>query len=198
MSINSAGIINESSGGTGVIEDWEGSSPLSNWSGNTGSFRVQQSTVYDGSTALECTDNTENSITKDGLTVAPEDTPVSEYFWNDSSTNEVGIVFGAQSTDGNQTLDCYKGVVNSQSTFALLIQSNNSKGSITYTGVSNAFDGWTKLTVDWQSDGTISVTFTDTTGTTTTISATDTTYSSGRIGVVLDDTNYADYLYYGT
>ena len=198
MSHVSAGIINESGGGTGVIEDWEGSSPLSDWSGDTGSFGIQQSTVYEGSTALKCTDNAQLSITKDGLTVAPADTPVSGHFYNSSSSDEVGLVFGAQSTAGNSSLDCYEVFLNHNGNLRLFEQSSGSETTLAGTSVSNVTDGWTKQTVDWQSDGTISVTFTDTTGTTTTISATDTTYSSGRIGVMLDGTNYADYLYYGT
>jgi len=198
VTINSAGIINESGGGTTVVEDWEGSSPLSDWSGDIGSFTVQQSTVYEGSTAVECTEAAKSSITKDGLTVAPEDTPVSGYFYNKSGTDETGILFGAQSAAGNDSLDCYEASVNSSEYVALFKKSSGGNTTLVYESVSNVTGGWTKLTVDWQSDGTISVTFTDKTGTTTTISATDTTYSSGRIGVVLNGTNYADYLYYGT
>jgi len=193
MTMLSAGIINASS----VIEDWEGSSPLSNWSGDSG-FTVQQSTVYEGSTALESTDNLEVSITKDGVTVAPDDTPVSGYFWNGSNDREIGMVFAAQSTDPNGDLSCYETTLNYDGSFRLYRQTNGGEDTIASAFASNTTDGWTKLTVDWQSDGTISVTFTDTTGATTTISATDTDYSSGRIGVVSQNTNYADYLYYGT
>ena len=195
MSHVSAGIINADSS---VIEDWEGSSPISNWSGDTGSFATQQSTVYEGSTAVEWTSGGEDSITKDGVTVAPSDTPISGHFWNDSNGNELGLVFGAQSTAGNSSLDCYETFVDTNGKFRLYRQDNGSESELAASDVSNAEDGWTKLTVDWQSDGTISVTFTDTTGATTTISGTDSNYSSGRIGVMLDDTNYADYLYYGT
>jgi len=194
MTMLSAGIIT----GSSVVEDWEGSNPLSNWSGDTGSFAVQQSTVYEGSTALKCTDNAQLSITKDGLTVAPEDTPVSGYFWNDSSSRKVGMVFAAQSTAGDSSLSCYETFVNNYPAMSLYRQYDGRQTALAESGVSNAQDGWTKLTVDWKSDGTISVTFTDTTGSTTTISATDTAYSSGRIGVMSYQTNYADYLYYGT
>jgi hypothetical protein len=198
MTMLSAGIINESGGGTGVIEDWEGSNPLSNWSGDTGSFGVQGSTVYEGSNAVEWTSGGEDSITKDGLTVAPADTPVSGYFWNDSSTDEAGMVFGAQSTAGNSSLDCYETWTTSGGGLVLDRQFDGGEARLTSATGLDTTDGWTKLTVDWQSDGTISVTLTGTAGGTTTISATDSTYTSGRIGVMLDGTNYADYLYYGT
>ena len=194
MTMLSAGIIT----GSSVIEDWEGSTPLSNWSGDDGSFTTQQSTVYEGSTALECTTTSEVSITKDGLTVAPEDTPVSGYFWNKSGTDSIGMVFGAQSAAENSSLDCYEVFVNDAENFRLYRQSSGSETTLVDATVSNQVDGWTKLTLDWQSDGAISITFTDTTGATTTISTTDTTYSSGRIGVMMQGTNYGDYLYYGT
>jgi len=195
MTILSAGIINADSS---VIEDWEGSSPLSDWSGNTGSFGTQQSTVYEGSTAVEWTGGGEVSITKDGLTVAPADTPVSGHFYNSSSSDETGLVFGAQSTARDSSLDCYEVFLNHDGNVNLYKQNSGSETTLAETSVSNITDGWTKQTLDWQSDGTISITITDTTGSTTTISATDSTYTSGRIGVVLDGTNYADYLYYGT
>ena len=71
MTMLSAGIIT----GSSVIEDWEGSTPLSNWSGDDGSFTTQQSTVYEGSTALECTTTSEVSITKDGVSSGATVTP---------------------------------------------------------------------------------------------------------------------------
>ena len=194
MTMLSAGIINELGGGGTVVEDWEGSSPLSDWSGDTGDATVADSNYYEGSHSVQATSsNYSVIITKDGTDYGPADTPFSVYIHNQDNPRHGGIAFGGQNSNGYSG---FSGYVATHSPDYLYLYRYDS-GSRTELG-GTYFGALTEFRIvlsEWKSDGSMTAELRDLNGNVKeTLSTTDGTHGSGRVGVRFGDPFTSDYL----
>lgn len=194
MSINSAGIINESSGGTTVVEDWEGSTPLSNWSGDTGGVGVGNYNRYEGSRSVQAPSSDYSVlITKDGTDYGPADTPFSVYIHNRDTYQTAGIAFGGQNNNGYGGFSGYAATYSPDYLYLYRYDS----GSRTRLGSSfeTTLTEFRIVLSEWKSDGSMTAEVRDLNGNVTdTLSTTDGTHGSGRVGVRFGDSCTSDYL----
>jgi len=195
VSINSAGIINESGGGTTVVEDWEGSSPLSDWSGDTGGVKVADFYYYEGShSVFSKSGYGDNIITKDGTNYGPADTPFSVYIHNRDDTNPGGIAFGGQNSNGRGGFSGYSAVSYGYGSLYFFRYDSGSRTSLRYTSSADLTEFRVVLS-EWKSGGSMTMELRDLNGNVKdTLSTTDGTYGSGRIGIKIKNPLTSDYL----
>lgn len=163
---------------------------IAEYSGDTGAFTVQQSTVYDGTYALEASNGSgEHAITRTDWTVGQGDSITSYYQAPDSTVNK--LLFGVQSATGVSNVSGYAAVVYqrgaSEADNALMVQryDNGSSTTLSETNQDVPADTWMELEVVWGTTGTITATLYQTDGTQImSTSASDTTYTSGGIGFI--------------
>lgn len=183
MTMLSAGIINESGGGTTVVEDWEGSSPLSDWSGDTGGVEVGNYNRYEGSYSVRGTYGSGiNVITKDGTDYGTADTPFSVYIHAQNDSDYGGIVFGGENSNG---FNGFSGYVTYYGSATLYFSRYDSGSRTILANTSSTAPTEFRLVLsEWKSDGSMTVEARDLDGNVkATVSTTDGTYGSGRIGV---------------
>ena len=183
------------SGGTVIIDDFE-SGGISNYGGDTSEVSVQTSTVYEGTYALANDTGSTASITStSGLNAYPSQGDT--FTWRTIiDSGFAGGLFAVQSEAGDSSLSGYLVHAGSDT---INIQRNDS-GTYTKlnetTGLTIPTSAWVQFEVTWLSDGSIDVVLYDDAGSEiTTLSATDTTYTSGGVGWRTDNANqYQDYM----
>ena len=158
---------------------------ISEYEGNTSAFSVQSSTVYDGTYALEGSSGFDTIASTSGLSNYPEagDNLSIRFYYPDTNLRTNKIFFATQ--DASSPNDNGYSVVingdNSPATFG--IQKDGSTLSSSTFTLSSYTGEWLEVLVDWNTDGSIDATFKDSSGNTiTTVSATDSKYTSGGIG----------------
>lgn len=155
---------------------------LSEYSGDTGSFSIQSSDAIDGTYALEATAGSSvEIISTSGLEHYPEagDEFSFRVKHDRASDGATRFYFGVQDTN-----NYYRLGVEADNQADLQVVSGGSATGLDSSSTGDLVaDEWMRVVVDWQSDGSITVTFYDESGVElTTLSATDSTYSSGGIG----------------
>lgn len=187
---------------------------IAEYGGDTGGYSTQTSTVYDQSTAIEGTASSGgyNGISStSGLPAYPAQGDVlscrvyldTANGWADN--DRMGVMYGT----GAETMppDGYRIDLDAANDDMILaIWNSNGFTSLATANidVSALTDAWIKLEVDWQSDGTMVFTVYDSSGSSVnSVSATDTTYSSGGVGYIVDESGsdstpsvYFDYYVY--
>jgi hypothetical protein len=166
----------------GVIESFESGLLSSEYGGDTGAFEVNQSFATQGDYGLEHTaTSTTDAIARTDLTVQQGDTLRFETRNESSAVADPMFKFACQTADASP--EGY-GVWNNYDAGGFIIRRLDGVGSFGGTELaSGALSDSATVTstyeVDWQTDGTITYTCVDTGES---ISATDSTYTSGGIG----------------
>lgn len=180
-----------------VVDSYE-DQDISEYFGDTSEYSVVNSPVFDGSYALQASgiDSDHDIWSTSGLDVYPE----AGYPWQTSVLLDSGedgnakVRFGVQDTDNFYQifLDNYAGSIELSK---IEFGTGSSLASASTNPPPNV---WLRLDVDWQADGTINVSIVNTSDGTVveTLSATDTTFTSGGISVgSFFDANVFDYFY---
>jgi len=169
---------------------------LSEYGGDTAQFEANQEDPRSGSFAAHSIlndnsveGNTSKAIVRDSPTVDVGDVPIS-LFGKQSSSNgpRWGLVFGAQSVTGISNLSGYVFHTDQTRAFATLSRFDNGSRTDVIpqfdTSVSLTSPSYIELVVsEWQSDGTITVEVREDGTTTVSKTVTDTTYTSGLLGL---------------
>lgn len=187
-----------------LIDNFE-DGDIAEYGGDTTVATVQQSVVNNGSYALEITASANAGISSTtGLDNYPvQDQPFKCDFRIGADGNGYRILFATQSE--TSLPDSYQVRFNADlDELNLRLRSGGAGTTLATTAVNwaNYLDNWLTAEVDWKSDGTISVTILDSTGSSiASVSATDTTFSSGGFGVFANQLSgdaivYVDYARY--
>jgi hypothetical protein len=162
-----------------TLSDYYGGD-LSGWSRQTG-------TVYEGSYALETPDSTNTFIADDGgnFEVTEGNIFSVQCYTPDSNTDFRPIAWGVQSEVNYGSRSCYEIKMDTGfPAFALFKTESGSSTILTQdVGTSIPTSEWLRIGVDWATDGTLTATLYDSSGSQVTqVSATDTTFTSGGVG----------------
>lgn len=181
-----------------VIEDFEGATPLADYTGDTAAFETQTTEVYEGTTALDCVQIAESIITKNGVSLGRGDTPFSCWVFVPAGGEDCGLVFGYQGTGGKDTAGGYLVWVRDGDFYFQHMAPNGGENNLGHSAFTGYVGQWVELRVIEWADSRIRVGVFDSAGTQidehqTTDSA-FLTYASGRIGFFAEGTNYLDYL----
>lgn len=171
-----------------IVDDYE-DGDIAEYAGDTGSYTTQQTTVYEGSYALQETDTSTGAAwlqSTSGLNAYPSQGDTwSVRVYLDQSTSNPFIQYALQSnTNGSDRYDLQLDSQNGD--FKIRVTSGGSTSTLASdTSVSYPSGEWLKVTVQWASDGTMTATVEDASGTQLSqISATDTTFTSGGVGFI--------------
>ncbi|WP_435125367.1 hypothetical protein [Halobaculum sp. D14] len=180
---------------SGVIDDFEDASLDAAWSGDTGSATIVQSPAYHGSKAVEISGGASGAkLFRSADAPSRGDTfHVAARLGNTTSDEDAFVYFGRQSSDSWYRIEL------EQSTGSIVLAKSVSGTYTALDSVSMTPTGgvWFDIGVKWQSDGDINVTVTNTaTGAvTTTLTADDSTFDAGAVGVTSRlETNQFDYV----
>lgn len=168
-----------------IIDDFE-DGDIAEYTGDTGQFTVQGTTVFEGANALEGTSDgaRHRIISTAGLNAYPAQGDTFQCrIRDDTGSLTAGIAWGVQ--DGN---NLYRAMVSSQGdNLQLWLKENGGYNRLVETAVTVPQDEWLRLEIDWAGDGTMTVTLFDSADTQLAqISATDTTFTSGGIGWIIN------------
>lgn len=172
-------------GGNQTLDSFEDG--ITSYGGDTSGFDIN-STAYDGSQSLEHLGGNSPAVISDtDVSVAAGDT-ISWRVYLPSGDAGTSVMFGTQEESATETgYSIYLADAEDTSSSHKIVLRRWDDGSLTTlsekTNINFPDTEWLRVEVDWQTDGRIDVTVFDAAGNTlTTISATDTTYSSGGIG----------------
>lgn len=172
---------------------------LSEYSGDTDPYAATTANPHDGDYSLECTTTSAGSkrIVRTDVEWGPNDD--SELHGWISREHSAGIRFGALSRDEN-----YSARLRDSGETDVILELRRSDGGsdsheLTILGIDRTQHEWLRVGVDWQPDGTLIATAYDESATSIdSISALDTTYGAGGVGVgaytgdTVETTSYFD------
>jgi hypothetical protein len=168
---------------------------ISDFGGDTGSFSVQSTQVYQGSFALEGSATSSRDLISDTDARVEQGHTYSTRVRYSSGSDDWHVLFGTTGED--TSFDSYGIGAYDGGIFRI---SKIDDGRHTSDFATTSFDGsayadeWLRLEWTWETDGTITATLYDSAGSQIAqLSATDTTYTSGGIGFrIYDGTVYWD------
>lgn len=164
-----------------------------NYGGNTGVASIQSNTVTEGSYALEADSLTrsDNLIVRSTEDKWPRNDVEISYSYRHNSSGTaygVGIAFACQSTDGHASNSgYYVNDVNNNGQLQIKRLDNGSGTNLQTTSHQTGTDQWIDAVVRLFDDDTIEF---EVGG--TTLSAQDSTYSDGYLGVFMYDPSFVD------
>lgn len=169
-----------------IIDDFE-DGDISEYSGDTSVFSVSSSDPYEGtyhSVADSSSNNTHEMVNRTDLTIQQGDT-IELYGRTGGGNDRWGFCFGAQSASGAGNYSGYNvSMANGGEQARINRWDNGSENLLAENIYSNTIGSWHKWKVNWATDGKITFVQFDGSGNTNgSISAIDTTYSSGGIGL---------------
>jgi len=163
------------------------------YGGDTGNFNIQSGTVDEGSFALEGTASTTQRIIVRDIEQDAWGPPI-RMTWRQyitSSTGDGGIVWGAQSVAGVSSVSCYTSYSNASTGLRIDKITNGSidSGAVASTSSASISEGsWIDGVLEWQEDGTMTLTLDG-----NTITGEDTDYTEGFLGfLAYDELRYID------
>jgi len=180
---------------TKILDDFE-DGDLSEYAGDTGSASVVTSPALVGSHSAQADGASANkAITRTDITVGQGDTIDFRQQYQSTTYGGVGL-FCVQSETGYSSLSCYGAGINLQAGEILIRRYDSGSGTVLTSksvGVSTGTEY--RNEVDIADDGTISLTtYKVSDGTVVdSISATDTNYPSGGIGIQTYQAHYIDH-----
>jgi hypothetical protein len=166
------------------LEDWEHGDEPENagWSGDTGEWDNQTSTVYEGSYAIEyLAGSDDNSITRTDKTVEQGDLIETYHYMPNLNNYQANYFYFGLAQNSSPFSNSYTlsfAGYNGEMTIWV-----DGSSLVSDTNVNYPIGEWMRATVDWATDGNITATLYDASDTQLSqISATDTTYTSGGVG----------------
>jgi hypothetical protein len=164
-----------------VIENWERTSPLDEYTGDTGEVTIQSSTVQDGSNAAEINAGQYQVFSAEGsgLQNYPSQGDVFAFWHNFPSGARPRFIYGFQDSSNYY----YVELDDRNDTLKLVKVDGGSE--TTLDGASVAFDNnaWVQTKVEWRTNGRQLITHTDSGGSdVASLDATDDTRSGGGVG----------------
>ena len=161
-----------------IVDDFN-DGDISEYNGDTGRYTTGTNTVYEGTHSLEMglsDSGSEEIYSTSGLDNYPSqgDTFQTRIYQN-VSNGSVGFMWGLQDSNNYYRID--KDDSNNET--QLEKYSGGSGNTLDTISNSGPLDSWEKLTVDWGTDGSMTV---DVSYSSSTLTATDTEYTSGGIG----------------
>lgn len=157
---------------------------IAEYSGDTDEYAATTTNPFDGDYSLECTTTSAGSkrIVRTDVEWGPDDD--SELHGWISREHSAGIRFGALSRDEN-----YSARLRDSGETDVILELRVSDGGsdsleLTVLGIDRTEHEWLRVGVDWKPDGTLIATAYDESATSIdSISAVDTTYDAGGVGV---------------
>jgi hypothetical protein len=167
---------------------------IGEYSGDTSLFDVTTSFNWSGSYGLNAASGQEGQKTSTGiyrtgsLVTQGQTVRVQQYVDTSSSGNddEPCVLFGVQGAGSNYgvCLDQYPDLNGNKVALVKDVTANDNSGTTLATTSATYETGWYEVIIDWKSDNTIDVTVYDESSNSVfaTLSATDSTYTSGGVG----------------
>lgn len=180
-----------------IVDDLE-DNDIAEYKYNTGNFTTQSTTVKEGSYALEYTATSNSHMTSySGLNYYPQQGDTIKWNGYLNGSNYILLYFACQSGTGDSSTrpDGYASFLDlSNSEFKLRKRDAGTNSTLASSSFTFSTGEWYEVKLDWASDGTMTHTLYDSTGSTVAShSATDTTFTSGGITWQANDSAYMDY-----
>jgi hypothetical protein len=174
-------VLDQGSSGT-VLSSFE-SGDLSGYGGDTGSFNVQTTTVFDGTYAAESDGASQAVISDTGVTTQQGNT-YSARVRPTGASDFIGMMFGTQNEKGNSGISGYLVDIQSGNQLRIFSVGGGSFGSIADTSVGSfSTDQWITIEVDWYENNTIEADAYAADGTHLAgVQGTNSDYTSGGVG----------------